>query len=219
MKLLYFLSISILISSSTVIKAQNKKVGIGTQYPTEILDVNGTMRVRDIPAIGSSHTDANGNTTAFSGTSPVVSSNNYNIVGKTTKAEFVPNNINTNFNTTNNSSAMFVIKRYAIGDWPSKSGDVGMPTGMDGGKWEAIMSNVSFSFTLIQQLSNVFNENHLHSWSMFVNAPTGPFPGGEWRIVGDINGVQEKSDYVDILFIKKTVVGVLPNARNERYTF
>lgn len=218
MNLLYSLSIYLLVAFFVSLNAQNKKVGIGTATPTEILDVKETMRVRNLPLSGSNYINANGITNNFAGNLPVVSSSD-NVIGKTSKAELVPNNSNSNFNTTNDSSAMFVIKRYAIGDWPSQGGNVGITTGMDAAKWEAIMSNVSFSFTIIQQINNVFNEKHLHSWALFINSASPSFPGGEWRIIGDINGVNEKSDYVDVLFIKKGIIANDPNARKAKYDF
>ena len=48
---------------------------------------------------------------------------------------------------------------------------------------------------------NVFNQLHLHSWQLRVNPSI-----KKWVIWGDINGVKEKSDFVDVLFIRKKVV-------------
>lgn len=188
---------SSLLFSSFLIYAQNKNVGIGTETPTEVLDVIETMRVRNLPNDGASYTDGTGVTKTFTALTPIVNSATQNVVGKTNKADLVPNNTTTGFDTTDNSKAMFVIKRFAVGDWPSQPGNVGIDTGMSSTKWEAVMSNVGFTFTTIQAIQNVFNELHLHSWTLFDNNTT-------WRITGDINGVNEKSDYVDILFIRKS---------------
>lgn len=180
-----------------------QKVGINTTTPTEKLDVNGTVRVRTLPDHG-----VNGR--------PVIGTDTYNVLGKTSKSDMVPNNTNSNFDTTDNSTAMFVIKRYKIGDWPSATGDTGTELvdasggKMSTSKWEAILSNVGFSFTEINHAPNAFNQNHLHSWQLTNKDQY-------WKIWGDINGVKEKSDYVDVLFIRKT--NVAAEARGTMYPF
>lgn len=191
--------------------AQNKKLGINTATPTEMLDIQETMRVRVLPNNGTSYVNGQGSSVVFNPVNPVVnSSDGYNIVGKNSKAELVPNNLNSSFNTTNNSSAMFVIKRIFVDDWPSDNGNVGISTSMFADKWEAVMSNVGFNITVVDALSNVFNQRHLQSYTVFVNNL------GEWRIIGDINGVQEQS-FVDILFIKKGVVAA--ETRTGKYDY
>lgn len=55
------------------------KVGVNTSSPTEILDVNGTMRVRDLPADKSSNAKYNGSNTKntpFNAQYAVVADNN-----------------------------------------------------------------------------------------------------------------------------------------------
>lgn len=198
---------TVFLLSTLSISAQNKKVGIQTNTPTEMLDVSGTMRVRTLPNHGTTYVNGQGSTQTFTAANPVViSSDSYNVLGKTDKANFVPNNTTIGFDTTDNSTAMFVIKRYSNGDWPSATGNaatlLGAPTittGMSSSKWVAILSNVSFGFSEINSLGNVFNEKHLHSWQLVDK-------DGVWKLWGDINGVKEKSDYVDVLYINKKFV-------------
>lgn len=205
------------------------KVGINTKTPTEILDVNETMRVRTIPNNKATYVDGTGTSKTYTAISPVVVSDNYNVVGRTTKADLVPNNTTSDFNTSDNSTAMFVIRRFKIGDWPSASGNVGTALGvyvpnttdptklvlvegstMSTAKWDAILSNVGFGFTKADEVKNVFNQKHLHSWQLIRK-------DGVWKIWGDINGMQEKSDYVDVLFIRKS--NVASEERNELYNW
>ncbi len=187
--------------------AQSNKVGINTTTPTEYLDVNGTMRVRALPADLSYKKAASG----LAGGIPVVNSTPYNVVGQTTRAELVPNNTTINFTTTNTSDAMFVIKRFSLKDWPSGSGEKGIDTTMSSTLWVAIMSNVGYSSEGDWKFQdNIFKEQHLHGWALVDNGTT-------WRIWGDINGITEKSDYVDVLFIKKSVVD--SDVRNKNFPF
>lgn len=162
------------------------QAGVNTSSPTESIDDNGTMRIRVLP------------TKSTSDSYPVASSTQ-NVIGKTTKANLVPNNATANFTADDNSTAMFVIKRYKISDYPSNGN--GFDTQMSSDKWEAFLSNVGFSFAEINAIQNVFNQLHLHSWQLSVNQSI-----KKWVIWGDINGVKEKSDFVDVLFIRKKVV-------------
>lgn len=188
-------------------KAQSHKVGINTTTPTEYLDVNGTMRVRSLPADLSYKKAASG----LAGGIPVVNSTPHNVVGQTTRAELVPNNTTTNFTTTNTSDAMFVIKRFKLKDWPSGSGDKGIDTTMSSTLWVAIMSNVGYSSEGNWEFQdNIFKEQHLHGWAVVDNGTT-------WRIWGDINGINEMSDYVDVLFVKKYVVAQDPRRENFKF--
>ncbi len=174
------------------------QVGVNSNTPTESLDVNGTIRVHNLPIKAStSH-------------NPVVNSENYNVIGKTTKGNLVPNKNVANFTADDNSSAMFVIKRYKISDYPSNG--AGFDTQMSSDKWEAFLSNVGFSFSEIRAIHNIFNEYHLHSWQLRTN-PTLK----RWVIWGDINGVNENSNFVDILFIRKSVVAA--ENREDFYPF
>lgn len=176
-----------------------KKVGIDTQKPTEILDVKGNMRVRSLPTAG---VDVVATTSqVFAPTAPLVNSNDtYNVIGKTNKAVLVPNkNLISGVTTDDSSTAMFVIKRFKIGDYPEGNNNKdGFNTTMSVAKWEAIMSNVSYTFTVLDVVDNVFKGKHLMGWTLRAN--------GTWRVTGDINGLQEKSDFVDVLFINKLYV-------------
>lgn len=208
---------------------QKDKVGINTKTPTEVLDVNETMRVRTIPNHGTSYVDGTGATKTYTAVSPVVISDSYNVVGRTTKADLVPNNTTSDFDTTDNSTAMFVIKRFKIGDWPSASGNAGTALGvytpnpdtskppilvagttMSTAKWDAILSNVGFGFSKHDDVKNVFNQLRLHSWQLTNKDSV-------WKIWGDINGMQEKSDYVDVLFIRKSNVASEPRNTLHNY--
>ena len=204
MKNKILLIVGIVLGAGIYAQTTPQKVGINTTTPTEKLDVNGTVRVRTLPDHG-----VNGR--------PVIGTDTYNVLGKTSKSDLVPNNTNSNFNTTDNSTAMFVIKRYSIADWPSAAGNVGTElTDASGGKmsadkWEAILSNVEFTFGDVY-VQNIFNEKHLHSWQLRNDGP-----GTVWKIWGDINGVQERSAVVDVLFIRKQNVAAEP--RRDFYNF
>lgn len=227
MKNLFFFVFCFLSTFFNAQSTHKDKVGINTKTPTEILDVNETMRVRTIPNDKAIYVDGTGTSKTYTAVSPVVVSDNYNVVGRTTKADLVPNNTTSGFNTSDNSTAMFVIRRFKIGDWPSANGDVGTALGvytpnpdttkppilvtgttMSTVKWDAILSNVGFGFSKEDQVNNVFNQFHLHSWQLIPK-------DGVWKIWGDINGMQEKSDYVDVLFIRKS--NVASEERNELY--
>lgn len=59
--------------------AQQNKVGINTERPTEVLDVSGTLRVRELPVNGSNNAIYNGSdtkSTVFNAIKQVVSDNN-----------------------------------------------------------------------------------------------------------------------------------------------
>ena len=184
-----------------------KKTGINTNTPTEIFDVNGTLRVRTI----------DNNTGSINGTSGLqewnslaASNDTYNVIGVNNNGNMVPLVNSSSKDTSNASSSMFVIKRFKIGDWPSQNGNVGINTGMSSKKWSAIMSNVGYTFTVIDDVNDVFKGKHLMEWGLFDNGTT-------WRIYGDIKGVQEKSDFVDILFINKAVVAQMTRTTSSPY--
>lgn len=207
----YFATLLFVLSGAMAGYAQSslKKVGIDTQKPTEILDVKGNMRVRSLPVAGVD----NINTTSlvFAPTMSLVNSNDtYNVIGKTSKAGLMPDkNLTSGVTTTTASTAMFVIKRFSIGDYPEgNNGGNGFDTGMSVTKWEAILSNVSYSFSVLNDPVNVYNNFHLMGWTLR--------PNGTWRITGDINALQEQG-YVDILFINKTYVSA--DGRNPYFTF
>lgn len=191
----------------TLTLAKSQKLGISTITPTEDLDVNGNLRVRNLP----SDIDYKKNSDGLAGGIPIVNSSSFNIVGKTTKADLVPNNKATNFNTSDDSSAMFVIKRFTHLDWPSHQDDIGHNTGMSSSKWVAVMSNIGYSsYGNWEFQDNIFKETKLHGYALFDNGTT-------WRIWGDINGINDKSDYIDILFINKQLIA--QEIRNQNYPF
>lgn len=177
------------------------QVGIVTSTPTETVDVNGTLRVRDLPVKGEKKVSTIGQDQVsdekqvFKPTVVVVADNN-GVVGKKSLATLVSEAYKANFNTTDDSSALFVIKRYNVGDWPS--GGQQFDTGMSISKWEAFLSGWQTDFS--------------NSSPDFAKAP-GILRGehgfrlirdkrGTWRLRGDIPTAVEKQ-YLDVLFIKK----------------
>lgn len=178
------------------------QVGINTATPTEIYDIDGTVRVRSIPTIGTANSIYTTGTNTQSGTAPTQTFNGSNIVytdangvlgrSTTTTANLIPNNATTGFNTTNTSTAMFVIKRFAVPDFPN----AGYDTGMDLTRWEPVMSNIMFTFTNGIALTSVYNTGGRVSYRLQATGTT-------WKIIGDVNGVEENS-FVDVLFINKT---------------
>ncbi|SFN74417.1 hypothetical protein SAMN05421594_4080 [Chryseobacterium oleae] len=190
--------------------AQTGKVGINTTTPTEILDVKGTLRVRSLPNTGTANsiyttgTDAHSGATptqTFTGTTPLMINTN-GVLGTTTFSNLVPNNTAPNFNTTNTSGAMLVIKRFTIGDWASgQNGNLGFDTGMSVANWEAILSGWMSTFTnnsTASSASQIFGTPNQFGFRM--RAQTGG--AATWRIIGDIATVNE-AQIVDVLFISK----------------
>lgn len=194
---------------STTFSAQSTdgKTGVLTLTPTENLDVNGTIRVRNLPNDNSSYTKPDNTTANFVAVHPIASSDTHGVIGKGSTGTLVPNNTTPDFRATtlNNSKSMFVIRRVSIKDYPS-GGVVynGVPnpnvdTGMNVDDWQPVMSSVGYKYTKIDQIDNVFRQSKLFGWTIFAKGPT-------WHIAGDQNGIQETSDTVDILFINKKVV-------------
>lgn len=212
------------------------QVGINIDTPTEKLDVNGTLRVRSLPNDGAPNAIYTTGTNTNSGTNPtqtfvagrpaVVDANG--VIGKTTYGELVPNSsTTTNFNSTNTSSSMFVVRRYHIVDnlgtpitrdasgnitsgilgryHPDRTsqpsdGVFNGDTGMDVNNWQAVVSNVSFKMiTTASAPSDQFRQNDYFNYRLKGAA------NGTWKIVGDIINIQEEA-YIDILFIKASVV-------------
>lgn len=231
-KKMKFLGVVVLIGLSTPINliAQTslQKVGVVTPTPTEVLDVSGTLRIRTLPNDGTANAinttpsggSAGSTNQTFTALGSLVNDPNYNIVGSTTMAGTLTNkNIPAGFSTKDTSIAPFVIRRYNVTDWPSGKNDVGMDTGMSTANWEAVMSNVGFTIPLVQAIQNVFNQSHLHSYGLRAGLTDKSVIGYEnWRIMGDINGVQEASPWVDILFINKKVV-FSPDNRSTYFPF
>lgn len=209
------------------LNAQTGKVGINTTTPTEVLDVNGTARVRDLPVDGAANALYNGaatKATTFTATAPVLIDANGNL-GKAANKDLVPNNATTGFTATDASTAMFVIRRYSVTDWPSgQNAGAGFDTGMSTAKWEAVMSNVSYKLSNRDTTSddssaantkiNSFLSKLFGSEFSATTKTTATFgytlgksgTGTTWRVIGDFGGIIEQVTPVDILFINKNYV-------------
>lgn len=209
---------SVLLSFS--LQAQLNKVGINHTTPTEFLDVNGTVRIREMPIDGTTNALYNGSTTKstpFIATNVMMADANGNL-GKAVNKDLVPNKNYTGFNALDNSTAMFVTRQYTVGDWPSSGG--GFDTGMSTTKWEAILSNISYRLSdrytttgstasdnpfINTFLTNVFGSEgttttvQTFGWALGKN-------NGTWRIIGDFNSIKEQPTKIDIIFINKNYV-------------
>ena len=190
------------------------QVGINTATPTEKMDVNGTMRVRELPKNGEGiyTTGPNSTTTTktgvFAAGRPLVSDTN-GVVGQTTTSDLVPNsNVfgGATPDTSNTSAAMFMVKRFTVtddvGGLNGKYSVNGFDTGIPVNQWQAIMSNVSWKFLTDPPTSNSrdqFAVDKLFNYRLQGAA------GGNWKIVGDILNMQEQG-YVDVMFIKAAYV-------------
>ena len=224
------LSLICLIAYCSFFQAQ---VGINTGTPTEKLDVNGTLRVRVLPndntekAIYTRGTNTSSSTLSetFIAARPLVVDTN-GIMGTTTFGDLVPNNTTEpDFNTTNASSSMFVVRRFLLDDTVDTDADdpqdvilppdpddpdsvpegifsiKGYNTGMKVDDWQAIISNVSWKMTT----SSTSPTSAQFVLGQPFNYRLQGASGGTWRIVGDIINVTEKG-YIDILFIKSKYV-------------
>lgn len=221
--------------TTTFLSAQ---VGINIDTPTEKLDVNGTLRVRALPNDGATNaiytTGTNTNsganpTQTFKAERPMVTDTN-GVMGKTMLGELVPNNTSgATFDTTNLSTSMFVVKRFYLNDNLGAPATAGPPatavvlgryhpnrtsqpsdgifngdTGMEVSKWQAIISNISFKLrTATANTSAQFVNDDFFNYRIKGAA------NGNWIIVGDIINIQEEA-YVDVLFIKSSVVAADP---------
>lgn len=206
-------------------QAQTKKLGINTDRPTEVLDVNGTLRIKDVPVDNTTNVLYNGGSSKnlrFTGTNVLLTDANGNL-GKADNKDLVPNKNYTGFNALDNSTAIFVTRQYTVKDWPSgQDGGLGFNTGMSTSKWEAIFSNVSYKLSerystsreypytsnnvaINEFLTKLFgSEGSISSvatfgWTLGKN-------NGTWRIVGDFDGIREQNTLIDILFINKNYV-------------
>lgn len=166
------------------------QVGINTTTPTRTLDVNGSFRLRT-----SANEATNSNYTR------VLVQNS--TTGDVDFKEGDPVPVATGI-TTDASTSMFVIRRYSVGDFPAGGG--GFDTGMTCSKWEAVVSNVRYTY-ILQNANNQFltdasvpNANRQFGYmARSVN-------GGNWRITGDIYNLVESNVTVDVLFINKKYV-------------
>lgn len=174
-----------------------QKVGVNTDAPTENLDVNGTVRLRDIPFDGtpsaihtkSGGTSSNAKDQTFTANAIVVI-NNEGVLGKIEKEKAPPADLN-------NAKSMFVIRRYRPGDWPSgKNGGQGINTDMASDKWEAFMTVPGFGFS--NPNGTPYDNTASYGWFLYND-------GTHWRILGDVANFKERP-VIDILFIKKGYV-------------
>lgn len=183
-------------------------LGINGPKPTEKTDVKSVLRVRSLPNDGTNSIYTTGQNTSsstpnqpFIANNPIAAEQNFGIIGQASKSVLVPNNKASQFNTTDDSSAMFVIKRYTVSDWPNgQDNGNGFDTQMSTTNWEAFLSNVSYNMKFIDNLPDVFINTEKHGWEMQAG------PNSRWRIKGDIRGVQEGPAIIDVLFIKKGVI-------------
>ena len=212
---------SVLLSFS--LQAQLNKVGIKHTAPTEVLDVNGTVRIREMPIDGSTNALYNGSTTkstTFIATNVMMTDANGNL-GKAVNKDLVPNKNYTGFNALDNSTAIFVTRQYTVSDWPSgQNSGAGFDTGMSTTKWEAILSNVSYQLAerLTTSINSDYNNRDINTFLTNVFGSEGNATavqtfgwalgknGGTWRIIGDFNSIREQPTKIDILFINKKYV-------------
>lgn len=205
----------LLIGVNALSFAQNGKVGVQTATPTEIFDVNGTARVRSLPNIGTANsiyttgTNTNSGTTptqTFNGLYPVITDAN-GVLGKNTSGELVNNNTATGFDTTSNSTATFVVRRYTLidaigGATGTYNTAAGFNTNMDSTVWQAIMSNTMFTINSSSTGSGPFVAGAVFNYRL---KSSGTTAGSTWRIIGDIRDVTETA-VIDVLFIKAKLV-------------
>lgn len=196
--------------------SQTGRVGIGVgKQPTENLDVGGTLKVATLPPIDGGKIYTSGED-SFSQVRDqnflpkyVVTANDVGVLGKKKIDKVFEEEFKESFTTTDDSSALFVIKRYNIGDWPKgQNSGKGFDTGMSVDKWEAFVSGWMTSFSNSSQLqSNHYTQGFFSpSQSLgfrMVNWNEPQYP--HWMLIGDMPSVQEKQ-FLDILFIKKTYV-------------
>lgn len=205
------------------LQAQTGKVGINTETPTEIFDVNGTVRVRSLPEEGTAGIYTTGTNTAaananqtFTPTKFVVADENGVLGVSTTQqlGDIATGSDATNATTDNNSTAMFVKKRYSAGDWPA-----GQPanTGFSTAKWDAIITINKFgrsnTATYPQLTTNTVNRTTVNAeLEKTFLAKQGQQvhldldgSGETWRVVGDIPEVNEAWGFT-ILFINKKYI-------------
>lgn len=183
----------------------NGKVGVNTNIPTENLDISGRLRVRTLPNQNTTNaisTDTNGNgqetdNQTFSANSIVVADKN-GVLGKIPSQTARRTTTNEEYN---NSTSMFVIRRFEPGD-----ANLHFDTGMSIDKWEAIMGGAFFEYITTPPNPNpkVFPQSAAFGWKMTSDKKT-----KTWKISGEINDIIE-SPIIDVLFINKNFVMAQP---------
>lgn len=191
------------------------RVGVNTDTPTETLDVKGTLRIRNLPlfGVGLIHTKENGTASehpdqVFTGKKPIVADIN-GVLGKATSyKDLMPHEGSSDplFTATDDSSAIFVIRRYYVTDWASnQDSGKGFDTEMSVKKWEGIISGWMVGFSdnsIATSVGSFFNQKETVGFRLRSD-------GNTWRIIGDIGTVRE-FQHIDVLFIKKTLVASEP---------
>lgn len=176
--------------------AQTGKVGVNTATPTEIFDVNGTVRVRTLPVEGEVAVHTTGENASTD-----TGSQAYAPIGFVlTDANGVLGQLPASNNTTNESTALFVKKVYTAGDEPSGKSFTQTNTGFEVSKWDAILTiNRVYRNGAKTEGVEMFNNE---GWGMHLQLKE---ENGYWRVVGDTNSVAERTVFT-ILFIKKGII-------------
>lgn len=200
--------IKVLASLATITVAA-QKVGVNTSTPTEILDVSGTLRVRDLPTSGArnaiytigENTASSNKDQSFNSTNIVVA-NQWGVLGKiSSDKDLIPNDTTEGFDATNNSTSMFVIKRYSVSE-ADDNNDKSFDTGMSVANWEGIISGWMLKFddkSTATTAADFFNPDVKFGYRLKAVS------GGNWYIIGNVATVREKAE-IDVLFIKKEFV-------------
>lgn len=199
---------SFLLGTTVSYFSQTGKIGVGTVSPTENLDVKGTLRVRELPLkgelkISTTAQDQGSDTQIAFAPINVVVTDDKGVLGTKTFSQVVAEPFRTT-DTADNSPALFVIKRYNIGDWPSgQGGRRGIDTGMSVNKWQAFLPGWQADFHNAPRKTNPYNEilGVRQQMGFRLNAQGTT----NWRLIGDMPSVIEKQ-YIDILFIKKKYI-------------
>ncbi|MDO4763273.1 MAG: hypothetical protein Q4A00_02700 [Flavobacteriaceae bacterium] len=189
------------------ITAQQGNVGINTATPTENLDIKGTLRVRELPENGSTNTiyttgpdtSSATKTGAYNSTKIVVTDANGVLGVINDEKDLLPNNTIAGFNAEDDSTSMFVVKRYTVTNAQTKT-QAGFDTGMSVDKWEAIISGWMFKFTSNSTANHIVDILRKDTRLGFRLKSA-----GTWKIIGDIERVEARSE-IDVLFIKKAFV-------------
>lgn len=186
------------------LQAQTGKVGVNTETPTEILDVNGTVRVRSLPEEGTVGIHTTGTNTSTTNPSQAFTPKGIVVADENGVLGVSPGGLSNSNGATadNNSTAMFVKKKYSTGDWPEGS----LPnTGFSTTKWDAILIPTRLSKRQGRQLSVPFmsgangGNDMAQVWLDVIPS------NGTWRVTGDVSDLSEDWEFT-ILFINKNYI-------------